>query len=223
VTGPSTTGLINIVQQAKASPVVPASPPFKAPPPVPPPVLEQRQVNVGMLSQEASGTAVLKSMELEPALPCQPPKQVVRSPASPPPFESFGAAHVSPLFGAVEGAAHKAKSKPPSRAKPAGQPDSHPPVNAESRPPAHADSRPPVHADSRPPLRRIKTVAEEALHSLAAKHGRQDELRRALETFDRTVGPLDNINWVALVFCAKTVDGLNRAAVSSVMQEHTHS
>ena len=57
------------------------------------------------------------------------------------------------------------------------------------------------------------TMAEKGLQSLAAKHGLQAELNRALSKYDNEVGPMDEFNMVALAFCAEHAASLKHAAV----------
>ena len=101
----------------------------------------------------------------------------------------------------MAGAACKAKSKPPAR----GNQDDVPLVDSD----AAEES--------------ITTMAEKGLQSLAAKHGLQAELNRALSKYDNEVGPIDEFNMVALAFCAEHAAGLKHAAVCLALRAPHHT
>ena len=100
----------------------------------------------------------------------------------------------------VAGIGHKAKSRPHAGAK--------------------QDA---VECEFKSSLQSIKTLAKQALQTLAAKHGMQDELCQALVNYDDKVGPIGQSNMVALAFCAEHAKHLNHAAACLALQAPRHT
>ena len=135
--------------------------------------------------------------------------------AGPPPKQAGGASSSSC---AVVGAAHKAKSRPPCRVGPADdrvEPAADHLHRIESNPPVRVEPAADLPIDSSGTS--IKGIAESALRLRAGQHGLQEELHRAMEQHDATVGPIDEINMVALAFCSENRDNLNHAAGCSAL------